>query len=40
VLRISDRVVVMDEGKKIAEDVPSSIGGNSEILEAYLTRHI
>jgi branched-chain amino acid transport system ATP-binding protein len=37
VLRISDVVVVMDEGKKIAEDVPSTIQNNAEILEAYLS---
>jgi branched-chain amino acid transport system ATP-binding protein len=37
VLRISDTVVVMDEGKKIAEDVPSVIQNNAEILEAYLS---
>lgn len=37
VLKISDRVVVVDDGKKIAEDVPSAIKNNAEILEAYLS---
>lgn len=37
VLRISDTVVVMDEGKKMAECPPSAIQNNSEILEAYLS---
>jgi len=37
VLKISDTVVVMDDGKKIAEGVPSAIQSNAEILEAYLS---
>ncbi len=37
VLRISDVVVVMDDGKKIAEDVPPAIKNKPEILEAYLS---
>lgn len=37
VMKISDMVVVMDEGKKIAEGVPSVIQSNSKILEAYLS---
>jgi branched-chain amino acid transport system ATP-binding protein len=37
VLRVSDSVIVMDEGKKIVEDKPDAIGSNSAILEAYLT---
>ncbi len=37
VLRISDVVAVMDDGKKIAEGVPATIKGNTEILEAYLS---
>lgn len=37
VLKISDTVVVMDDGKKIAEGEPSAIKNNSEILEAYLS---
>ncbi len=37
VLDISDTIVVMDEGKKIAEDKPSVIRNNPAILEAYLS---
>ncbi len=37
VLKISDTIVVMDEGKKILEGLPSVIQNNPEILEAYLT---
>ena len=37
VLRISDVVVVMDDGNKIAEDTPPVIKNNPEILEAYLS---
>lgn len=37
VLKISDFVVVMDEGKKIAEGDPSVISSSPEILEAYLS---
>ena len=37
VLRVSDTVVVMDDGKKITEGVPDSIRSNGEILEAYLS---
>jgi ABC-type branched-chain amino acid transport systems, ATPase component len=37
VLNISDSIVVMDEGKKIAEDKPSVIRNNPVILEAYLS---
>ncbi|MBI4548914.1 MAG: ABC transporter ATP-binding protein [Ignavibacteriae bacterium] len=37
VLRISDLVVVMDEGKKITEGNPSVIRSQPEILEAYLS---
>ena len=37
VFNIAERVIVMDHGKKIAEDAPSNIRTNKEILEAYLT---
>lgn len=37
VLNISDTVVVMDEGKTIAEGVPAVIKNSPEILETYLS---
>jgi len=37
VLRVSDHVIVMDEGKKVVEGMPAAIRDNSEILEAYLS---
>ena len=37
VLRISDTVVVMDDGCKIAEGTPDIIRNKPEILEAYLS---
>lgn len=37
VLRVSDRVIVMDDGKKIVEGKPDEIRNNAEILEAYLS---
>ncbi|MEO8398255.1 MAG: ABC transporter ATP-binding protein [Ignavibacteriaceae bacterium] len=36
VFNIAERVIVMDHGKKIAEDMPANIKSNKEILEAYL----
>jgi ABC-type branched-subunit amino acid transport system ATPase component len=38
VMGISDWVVVMDEGKKIAEGVPDAIYTNPDVIEAYLGR--
>jgi len=37
VLRISDRVVVMDDGKKIREGAPEEVRNTPQILEAYLS---
>ncbi len=37
VLKISDRIIVMDEGKKIVDGLPNEIQNNKEILEAYLS---
>lgn len=36
VMPISDRVVVLDYGKKIAEDVPEKVINNEEVIKAYL----
>jgi branched-chain amino acid transport system ATP-binding protein len=37
VLRVSETVIVMDDGKKIVEDEPGAIRKNRKILEAYLS---
>ena len=36
VMRLSDRVIVMDEGKKIAEGAGEDVRKNAKVIEAYL----
>ncbi len=36
VMQLSDRVVVMDNGKKIAEDLPRAVASDPAVIAAYL----
>jgi branched-chain amino acid transport system ATP-binding protein len=35
-LKVSDRLLALDHGEKIAEGTPHSVMGNPEVLQAYL----
>lgn len=39
VMNISDRVLVLNQGKKLAEGVPADVRNNSEVIAAYLGQH-
>lgn len=36
VMRISDHIVVLDYGKKIADDTPEAVRSNPDVIKAYL----
>ena len=39
VMDISDRVVVLDYGRKIGDGTPDEVRSNPEVIKAYLGAH-
>ncbi len=39
VMRISDRVLVLDQGRRLAEGTPSQVRSDPRVIDAYLGRH-
>jgi ABC-type branched-subunit amino acid transport system ATPase component len=36
IMRLSDRIVVLNVGRKLAEGTPQAVANDSQVIEAYL----